>query len=73
MKIKYNLTTNKQDLVQKISDLILSTGMNSCPPMFIGIGILFLNILILIKLLPKKEVKKKRINKSKAPLILDRE
>ena len=32
-------TTNKQDLVQKISDLILSTGMNSCPPMFIGIGI----------------------------------
>lgn len=32
-------TTNKEELIKTIGDLILSTKMNSCPPMFIGIGI----------------------------------
>ena len=32
-------TTSKEDLIKNIGELILSTGMNSCPPMFVGIGI----------------------------------
>ena len=32
-------TANKEDIIKTIADLILSTKMNSCPPMFIGIGI----------------------------------
>ena len=32
-------TINKEDLIKNIGELILSTGMNSCPPMFVGIGV----------------------------------
>ncbi len=32
-------TETKEDIVKKTGDLILSAGVNACPPMFIGIGI----------------------------------
>ena len=32
-------TTTKEDLIKEAGDLILSAGLNACPPMFIGIGI----------------------------------
>lgn len=34
-------TETKEDIVKKIGDIILSAGINACPPMFIGIGIGF--------------------------------
>ena len=32
-------TSTRKEVIKKISDLILEVGVNSCPPMFIGIGI----------------------------------
>ena len=32
-------TTNEKELINNCADLILSSGENSCPPLFIGIGI----------------------------------
>lgn len=32
-------TSTKEDVIKKIGDLILEVGVNSCPPMFIGVGI----------------------------------
>ena len=32
-------TTNEEEIVSAMGDLILSAGENACPPMFIGIGI----------------------------------
>lgn len=34
-------TETKEDIVKKTGDIILSAGINACPPMFIGIGIGF--------------------------------
>lgn len=32
-------TSSREEVIKKIGDLILDVGVNSCPPMFIGIGI----------------------------------
>ncbi len=32
-------TSNIEEIIQKCSEMILSAGINACPPMFIGIGI----------------------------------
>ena len=32
-------TINEDDMVSAIGDMILSSGVNACPPMFVGIGI----------------------------------
>ena len=32
-------TASQEEVIQKISDLILESGVNACPPMFIGVGI----------------------------------